>query len=86
MQYEWDEAKRLSNLAKHRVDFEAMRHFEWGTAIIDFDDRHDEPRLSAKGFIGDVLHTVIYTERGEFIRIISLRKSNMRESREYAQT
>lgn len=84
--YEWDEAKRLSNLAKHRADFDAMYTFDWDTAVIDFDDWHDEPRWKARGFIGVVLHTVVYTWRGESIRIISLRKSGPKEIREYAQT
>ena len=86
MQYEWDEAKSRSNLDKHRVDFEAIYRFEWRTATYDFDDHHDEPRYIARGFIGVVLHTVVYTERGDNRRIISLRKSSPEEIREYAQT
>lgn len=85
-QYEWDEAKRLSNLAKHRVDFESIHAFDWDTAAVDFDDWYDEPRWKARGFIGVVLYTVVYTWRGENIRIISLRKSGPKEIREYAQT
>ena len=30
--YEWDESKRLSNVAKHRIDFAAVNEFEWETA------------------------------------------------------
>ena len=40
--YEWDEAKRRSNLDKHRVDFQAIHRFEWNTATYDFDDRYDD--------------------------------------------
>ena len=54
MDYEWDDLKRLSNLGKHGVDFDAMHRFQWETAIIDPDDRHDEPRWVARGFIGAV--------------------------------
>ena len=86
MPYEWDEAKRLSSLAKHRVDFESIYAFDWQTAVIDFHDRHDEPRWEARGFIGVVLYTVGYTWRGENIRVISLRKSSPKEIMEYAQT
>ena len=83
--YEWDEAKRRSNLDKHRVDFEAIYRFDWNTAVRYYDDRHYEPRWKAIGFIGVVLHSVIYTERGNSVRIISIRKSSLTEIREYAQ-
>ncbi len=56
------------------------------TAVIDFDNNHPETRWIAKGFIGVVLHLVVYTERGDRIRIISLRKATPKEMRDYAQT
>ena len=87
LEYEWDENKRRVNIAKHHgVDFMAMVRFEWDTAVIDFDNNHPEPRWIAKGFIGDVLHLVVYTERGNRIRIVSLRKATPKEMRDYAQT
>ena len=49
--YEWDEAKRKANFVKHDVDFAAIEAFEWDTALESFDDRHDEPRWIATGFI-----------------------------------
>ena len=42
--YEWDEVKRRSNRAKHRVDFTALEAFEWDTAIIELDDYPEEER------------------------------------------
>lgn len=86
LEYEWDENKRRVNIARHRVDFAAMERFEWDTAVIDFDNNHPEPRWIAMGFIGDVLHLVVYTERGDRIRIVSLRKATPKEMRDYAQT
>ena len=84
--YEWDEAKRQSNITKHRVDFAAMEAFEWDTADIELDDSQEEERWTAIGFIRLGLHVVVYTERGMNIRIISLRKANPKEMRKYAQT
>ena len=81
--YEWDEAKRLENIAKHHIDFRSIYLFEWNSASIDFDDRHDEPRWVARGFIGVVLYTVVYTERVKRIRIISMRRSTRKEAIEY---
>ena len=83
--YEWDEAKRRSNRAKHRLDLTAIESFEWVTASTKPDNRHGEPRFVATGYIGSRLHIVVYTERGDRFRIISLRKSNKREEKDYVQ-
>jgi uncharacterized DUF497 family protein len=86
VEYEWDEAKRRDNLAKHRgVDFSGMEAFEWETAAIASSSRHGEARYTALGYIGDRLYYVVYTMRGDKCRIISLRKANPREERQYAQ-
>ena len=39
MKYEWDENKRVANLAKHGVDFIDAEHFDWSLAIEAIDDR-----------------------------------------------
>ena len=85
MDYQWDGHKRRENLQKHRVDFAAVHDFEWETAVIEFDDRHNEPRWIAIGYIGFRLFTVVYTARGDMTRIISLRRSDPWEIRYYAQ-
>ena len=69
--YEWDEAKRKSNIARHGMDFTVMEAFVWDTAIVNPDDRNSEPRWVAYGFIGVRLYVVVFTERGDNIRIIS---------------
>lgn len=84
--YEWDESKRQANLAKHGVDFAWMVAFEWDTALVDLEENHEESRWIARGFIGTVLHFVVFTERGETIRIISLRKATRREVGDYVQS
>ena len=83
MPYEWDEAKRRGNIGKHGIDFTAIRLFRWSTARREREFRHGEERLFALGYIGDRLHAVAYTRRGRNIRIISLRKANLREARRY---
>ena len=84
--YEWDERKREMNLAKHGVDFAAMESFEWEGALEFMDGRYVEPRWVAIGYIDLKLHTVVYTERDDLIRVISLRKATPREQRHYAET
>ncbi|MCG8510508.1 MAG: BrnT family toxin [Rhodospirillales bacterium] len=81
--YEWDESKRAANRKKHGVDFSEADRFDWETALVAEDDSHDERRYIAIGFIGGVLHVMVFTERGEQVRIISLRKATRRERRIY---
>ena len=86
MDYEWDDAKRLSNLEKHRVDFHEMERFNWNTAASEFDDYYPEPRWNAVGYIGLTPHYVVYTIREEKYRIISLRKATRQEVSDYASS
>ncbi len=88
MQYDWDESKRVANLAKHGVDFIEAEDFDWKTAIEAQDNRIDygEERWVALGFIGHRLHILIYTRRKGAIRLISLRRANKREREYYEKT
>ena len=81
----WDEAKCQTNLAKHGVDFSAAEGFDWATATERPDTRQDygEFRVRALGRIGDRVHVLIYAQRGEARRLISLRKANDREYLEW---
>ena len=88
MRYGWDEAKRRINVRKHGIDFTAIHSFTWDASIRWVDDREDygELRQVAIGFIGVVLHTITFTERGDdVIWIISLRKATKAEYRKYAR-
>ena len=81
MQYDWDENKRIANMARHKIDFISAVDFQWDTALETVDDRFDygEERWVALGFIGTKLHVMVYNFRSQNIRIISLRKANKRE-------
>jgi uncharacterized DUF497 family protein len=85
MIYEWDETKRAANLAKHGVDFESVRAFDWDNAFVRRDLRRDygEPRWWAFGPIGHRLHLLVFTRRDTRMRIISLRKANGKEILNY---
>jgi uncharacterized protein len=87
MIYEWDENKRVANLAKHGVDFLDAEDFDWSSAIETIDDRFDylEDRWIALGYIDSRLHVLIYIMRSGNIRLISLRKANMRERDYYEE-
>jgi uncharacterized DUF497 family protein len=84
--YDWDPAKRASNVAKHGVDFTAAEGFDWATALVAADTRHDygEVRLVAIGLIGLRVHVLVATIRRSTVWIISLRKANLKEVNRYA--
>ena len=83
--YEWDEAKRQKNLAKHGVDFAAIEAFEWEKAVVEPDmrRRYGEDRYKALGSINGRLHAAVFTLRSGNVRLISLRKANSREEQKY---
>lgn len=56
--------------------------------MIWLDQRHGygELRMIGIGYIGYRLFNVVFVERGEERRIISLRKANQREVKRYANT
>jgi len=85
MEYEWDDNKASSNLRNHGVSFDSVVDFSWESAMVIEDDRNDygERRFIAYGPIGNRLHCLVFTLRGEMIRVISLRKANRREVKRY---
>ena len=85
MEFEWAPGKAASNLRKHGVRFaEAATVFEDEAALTMADDEPDEERFVALG-IGSMGRTlvVVYTVRGDHIRIISARKATRQEQSQY---
>lgn len=85
MDYEWDSNKAKANLRKHGVDFtDAATVFVDDLALTIADDDPDEERFVSigKDGLGRIL-VVVYAWRGEGIRIISARKANSRERKQY---
>jgi uncharacterized DUF497 family protein len=83
---EWDPHKAASNLKKHGVDFaDAATVFADDLAVTILDDLSDEERYATIGSdaLGRVL-VVVYTWRGDRVRLISARRATRRERRQYA--
>lgn len=85
MNYTHDPKKLAQNVAKHGVWFKMAEGFDWENAIVRIDDRNDYPetRLFAMAPIGGRLYAMVFCLRETAVRIISLRKANRREVREY---
>lgn len=85
-QFEWDDRKAAENVRKHGVTFlQATKAFADMFAVFDLEDSGDygEERWTLIGAVSGGLLTVIYTERGENIRIISARRAERYEREHY---
>lgn len=88
MRYEWDEAKKLSNLGKHGLDFADAEHVLEGPCVSFVDSRFDygEKRLITLGLLDGRAVVIAHAPRGdETTRIISMRKANRREKKIYQE-
>jgi uncharacterized protein len=86
MEFEWDEGKAATNLAKHGVSFDAVLVLNWADALVVQDDRFDygEERFIAYARrLDGIGYVVAFTLRGRTRRIISMRPFGRREIRIY---
>ncbi len=83
--FEMDETKRQANLIKHGVDLiEAAEIFaDFFISRIDRRTDYGEVRFAALWYVGGVAYVVVYTLRGDKIRLISARKAGSREIDRY---
>ena len=86
MRIEFDPIKNERNIRERGLSFELVRQFDFETAMIRLDIRHDygEPRFIALGMIGTRVYNLVFTIRVDSGRIISFRKANRREAYRYA--
>ncbi len=88
MEFEWDEDKNASNIAKHGISLAVARRIFEGVVLTHTDDRIDygEVRKISIGSIGGtVVVVVVHTMRSGKIRIISARPANRAERKRYEE-
>jgi uncharacterized protein len=85
MRFEWDEPKRLANLAKHGLDFlDADLIFR--AALYSYpSERPGEDRWVTVGLLEGREVALVWTARGDAIRLISFRRARREETRQYRQ-
>ena len=86
MDFEWDEAKSEACFQVRGFDFAyAARAFFDPDRVVQADTRHShgEGCFQVMGRIEQRLFVIVYTPRRDAIRIISARKANQREVRDY---
>lgn len=84
---EFDSAKDAGNSRKHGVSLARAAELDWSAARVEADDRfnYEEDRFIGYAPLGDRVYCVAFTDRGDAIRVISLRKANRREVQRYEQ-
>ena len=87
MNIEFDAAKDEANVEKHGVSLALAAEIEWTDVLCAPDSRRDYGELREIGFavIAQRLYVVVFVQRGEVMRVISLRKANAREGKMYDQ-
>jgi uncharacterized DUF497 family protein len=87
MEITFDPLKDIINVQKHGVSLDKARELDWSEVMAMPDARKDYGELREIGYapIGDRLFCVVFTQRGDTMHVISLRKANHREVRDYAQ-
>ncbi len=83
----WDEAKRRENIRKHELDFVGCEAIFSGPVISEEDARsaYSEQRINVIGFLRGEVVFMTYTERGNDLHVISLRRATRHETKRLAQ-
>jgi uncharacterized DUF497 family protein len=84
-QFEWDDDKAAANLRDHHVSFEQAAfafNDQFAVEWIDEREAYGEDRFVLLGMTSGQVLTVVYTERGDRIRIISAWRAT-RHERDY---
>ncbi|HFD13637.1 MAG TPA: BrnT family toxin [Crenotrichaceae bacterium] len=87
MEINFDPNKNIANIEKHGISLADAENLEWELllAVQDLRYEYDETRMIGYAPIGSRIFCVVYTNRGDVRRIISLRKANKREVKNYAR-
>ena len=91
MKFEWDENKNILNIKKHGISFEEAAYVFADIDLISlFDEKHsdfEERWISIGKIINHGIIVVVHTDKikgeQEYIRIISARKAEINEKKEY---
>jgi uncharacterized DUF497 family protein len=87
MLFEWDEAKRRSNITKHGIDFQrALQMFDGRPRLDIGSPRRGEERSLSVAILDGRLVTIVWVWRNDdMIRIISVRRARRAEEGQYRQ-
>lgn len=87
MRITFDPAKNERNIRERNLLFQSAAEFDFENALVQTDARQEygETRYVALGNLRGRLHVLCLTETPDGIRVISFRKDNDREVRNFAK-
>jgi uncharacterized protein len=85
MRFNWDDAKRTTNLAIHGLDFADAQEVFSGPTFTFEDSRfsYTEERFVTLGMLRGLVVSIVHTETPRTIRVISFRKATRNEQTIY---
>ena len=83
----FDPSKSQRNELERGLPFSLVEELDWSTArmVEDVREKYGERRYLVLGMIRERLHAMVFTPREGRVHVISLRKANQREVKQYAQ-
>ena len=79
-EFEWDEVKSTSNLAKNGIDFDTAKGLWADPFLLEVPARPlDEPRWLVIGVLNKKFWSAVITRRNGVVRLISVRRSRTEE-------
>jgi uncharacterized DUF497 family protein len=83
----FDPAKNERNIRERGLSFERAPEFDFDGAVYSIDTRRDygERRIIAFGYLDRRLHSLCFVDTETGIRVISFRRANWREARQYGR-
>ena len=87
MKFEWDKNKNERNIKHHEIDFHDAASIFEHPMLVKTDTRKDygEKRLVGLGLLFEVVVVIVFTKRGDVIRVISIRRANKNERKIYQE-
>lgn len=84
----FDPRKDAINQRKHGISLVRAEDFDFEAATFAVDNREDygETRFRALGFLDARLYSLVFAQKGETLRAISLRKATGHEEKEYKES
>ncbi|MET4127664.1 BrnT family toxin [Roseovarius sp. MBR-6] len=83
MNFEWDEAKRVATKRKHGIDFADAIQVLLANPMILTAKSDVEDRFIAIGPLANTLIAIVFTMRGDTVRLITARRARKDEQERY---
>ena len=84
-EFEWDEGKRIATIEKHGIDFRDAALIFADRCVVKKARSETEKRYRATGLLNGAFVTVVFTMRGDVVRLVTARRARHDEIRAYRE-